>query len=249
MRHPILHGVLALACIAAVTPAGAAPQGIGQVHGTVFDEDRAGVAGLTVALIPDNGPTLYGTSTDMDGRYEFKGLDADVYTVLVVKPTGVIYRKDGIRVRALFRSIVDFHLGTDAPSTSIPVPHAVTGSGTDGDPASASPDLSIACALTGPEREPVPDAIVTVTPMNGTGALRRGLTDAGGACSLTGVPQGAYRLAARAPGFINWEIGPVTLDQPGGMSLSLTLTPYPMGFAGTVEDLLIPSDPVPPEKP
>ncbi len=247
MRRQLPPVALALALVAALASAGAAPKGIGQVHGTVFDKERKGVPGLTVALVPGAGATVYGTSTDMDGRYEFKGLDADVYTVMVVDRAGVIYRKDGIRVRSLFRSIVDFNLGTDAPAPSIPVPQPVTAA--DGDPAASSSELTIACTLTGADRQPVPDASVAATPTAGTGALRRAITDSGGACRLQGIPQGVYRLTARAPGFINWEIGPLTLDRPGGIGLSLALTPYPMGFAGTVEDLLIPTDPVPPHTP
>jgi len=243
LRHlPALALLWAMLC---AQPGAASPPGIGQVHGTVFDKDRKGVAGLTVALIPASGSTLYGTTTDSDGRYAFKGLDTDTYTVMVARAAAPGIRKDGIRVRALFRSIVDFNLATDPPAQAIPVPHPATPPA-DGDPADRAAAVSLACALTGPDGEPVPDASITLTPVEGAGSLRRARTDPGGECRLDDVPEGSYRVLASAPGFINWGIGPVTLAEPGNMKLALTLTAYPMGFHGTLEDLLIPADPVPP---
>jgi hypothetical protein len=93
--------------------------GIGQVNGTVLGPDRKGVPGLPVAVVPQDGRALYGTSTDPDGRYAVKGMPPGTYSVLVALPAGVV-RKDGIRIRPLFRSIVDFTVGSDTPAGTLP---------------------------------------------------------------------------------------------------------------------------------
>ncbi|MFQ5702279.1 MAG: carboxypeptidase-like regulatory domain-containing protein, partial [Acidobacteriota bacterium] len=100
--------LLAIA-FAAALPTSTAAQ-VGQVNGTVLDADSRQLPGASVALIPTSGSTIYGTSSGPDGRYAFKGLTSDTYNVVMSTPDGRIVRKNGVHVRALFRSIVDFKL-------------------------------------------------------------------------------------------------------------------------------------------
>lgn len=323
MRFPGVASA-ALAAIVALLSTGIAPAqlGIGQVNGTVFGADRKGAPGLPIAVVPSDGRFLYGTSTDADGRYALKGMPPGTYTVMVGLPSGVV-RKDGIRIRPLFRSIVDFTLGGDAPGATLPGLHASAGeaapasggaalafpagdgtvpaapeasrtaaaspaggsSGPGGPsslplaPAAASsgapsagaappatpvpstaasgaadaagtpvepaPGIAMTWTLMGPEKTSAPDAWVAAIPVQGAGALRRGRTDATGGARLAQVPVGQYHLLVRAPGFMTWRMGPLPLDGTGTISLMMTLVPYPMGFPGTLEDLLIPADPIP----
>jgi hypothetical protein len=48
---------------------------------------------------------------------------------------------------------------------------------------------------------------------------------------------------------MTWTLWPLAIREPGRLRLSLNLVPFPMGFAGTLEDLLIPADPIPPPRP
>ena len=249
-----------------------AQDAVGQVNGTVLGKDRKGVPGLTVAAIPPSGG-LYGTSTDEGGRYGFKGLEASTYSIVVVLPDGGISRKDGIRVRPLFRSIVDFNIGTDATGPSLPALELAAAAGTGGRsvpvagrtdgaavadanaPAAAQPTpdqapaASIACLVLGADRAAAPDAAITLTPVGGAGQLRRGRTDPDGRCLIPGVSSGTYRLSVRTPGFITWSLGPLPIKSSGGFKLSLLLVPFPLGFEGTLEDKLVPADPIAPAKP
>ncbi|HZI94803.1 MAG TPA: carboxypeptidase-like regulatory domain-containing protein [Patescibacteria group bacterium] len=228
-----------------------AQEAVGQVNGTVLGKDRKGVAGLTVAAIPPTGG-LYGTSTDEGGRYGFKGLAASTYSIVVVLPDGGISRKDGIRVRPLFRSIVDFNIGTDAAGASLPALETAVDANAPAQPPpdpSAPNAASIACLVVGADRAAAPDAAVTLTPVGGAGQLRRGRTDPDGRCLIPGVPAGAYRISVRTPGFISWSLGPLPIKTSGGFKLSLLLVPFPLGFEGTLEDKLVPADPIAPARP
>jgi len=267
--------------------------GIGQVNGTVFGPDRKGVPGLPVAVVPLGGGALYGTSTDSDGRYAIKGMPPGTYSVVLGLPDGAV-RKDGIRIRPLFRSIVDFTLGgervaatlpplrggadvskpaaaavaagivtpVEAPTEAPPAPPASPAppegpspaaiesgpaqDGTDGSAAAApAAELALTWTLQGPEKASAPDAWVAAIPVKGAGALRRGRTDAEGGARLTEVAAGSYGLLVRAPGFMTWRMGPLPVDGSGEIHIALTLVPFPMGFEGTLEDLLIPADPIP----
>jgi len=234
--------VLVTAALLAVAGGALIAQGgSGQLNGTIFDERNKGIAGLSIALVSEQGSTLYGTNSGEEGRYAFKGLEAGVYSVVVAFPAGGVERKDGIRVRPLFRSIVDFHVSRPPTEGTIPAPRA------QADPdAEAAKSLSIRCLLLDPDRQPVPDIHVSLTPVDGTGRLERARTDPDGACILPDVEAGDYRLSASAPGYMTWSLGPLRLEGEGRLSLSLLLVPFPMGFPGTIEDLLIPPDPIPP---
>ncbi len=227
----------------ASAPQGQAPalaQAVGQINGTLYNAGRKGVAGLSVVVVAQPGPHIYGTTSDQAGRYLLKGLEAGTYGVAVAAPAGVA-RKDAIRVRPLFRSIVDFTVPADLQAAAPPAP----------EPAASAPDpgsqeIAIACLVTDREREPIADATILLTPVEGAGRPRRGRTGADGRCRLEEVPPGAYRIAARAPGFMSWSHGPFDVRKPGELRLSLTLVTFPMGFEGTLDDLLIPVDPIPP---
>ena len=227
-------------CLSVMAPQWA-QEGSGQVNGTVLDKNKKGIAGLSVAAIGQPGTTIYGTSTDEGGRYALKGLEASTYSVIVYQHGGGTTRKDSIRVRPLFRSIVDFNVvGTAAPGT-IPALEA-----TSAEQAAGAP--SLICALSGPDRAPVTDARVSLTPVEGSGQLRRGRTGPQGECKLDEIPAGTYRIVAKAPGFITWGLAPVPLSGSGALKLVLSLAPFPMGFEGTLDDLLVPTDPIPPTK-
>lgn len=239
-RAAMLAAALALVIAALVTVAGA-QTGTGQINGQVFDKARKGVPGLTVAAFGEALPLIYGTSTDRDGRYAFRGLAVGTYAVVVAPAGRSPLRKDGIRVRPLFRSIVDFTLGGDAPAEVLPPvsPAPVEGADTG---------LVLDCSVTGPEREAVPGIAITLTPMEGSGQLRRARTEADGTCVLREIDPGRYRVAVRAPGFMTWGLGPVAIDGSGKVSLSLSLVTFPLNFKGTVEDALVPADPIPPPR-
>lgn len=231
---------LGLVLVAFGTAAAVAQEPVCQINGTIFGKDRKGVPGLTVAAIAASG-SIYGTSSDEGGRYAFKGLQTDTYTIVVELPAAGVSRKDGIRARPLFRSIVDFNLVADAPGESPPALQPAEpkdGAGATG--------VSFACVLSGADREPAPDVGIIFTPIDGAGQLRRGRTDPDGRCQLADVPLGTYRISVRAPGFITWSLGPIPLKSAGSLKLSLQLVPFPMGFEGTLEDKLVPSDPIPP---
>ena len=264
--------ILTIAAIAAAFAAPAHAQ-VGQVNGTLTDTNRKPISGASVALIPKQIPTIYGTSSGVDGRYSFSGLPSDVVSVVVLPPgrTGRA-RKDGIRVRALFRSIVDFDLAETAtsdapvPSPAVPVaapaapaaaaappeagPPSETGEGGQ-PPAPAQPAgpaaTSLSCTVMGPDQKPVTEASVMVLAVKSDeGTTRRGRTDGKGACRLTDIAPGTYRILVRAPGFVTWYLGPVPLKQPGDLKLLLTMAAFPLGFEGTLEDMLVPMEPIPP---
>lgn len=310
---------LSLLCLAATTPGAAAVPGvgIGQVNGTVFDSARKGVPGLSVAVIPEDGRALYGTSTDADGRYGVRGMPPGLYSVIVAVPGGGV-RKDAIRIRPLFRSIVDFNLApqptavdlpglTAGPVTTPGQPAAPAplspsspagipgpwgdlgqdpGSGKSGAPAppadgasgppsapgggevfggqpaetgeppaasAARPEaadghpegMAITWVLKGPEQISAPDAWVAAIPAGGEGHLRRDRTRPDGGTRLEGVAPGTYSLLVKAAGFMTWRLGPLPLKGDGELAVTMSLIPYPMGFKGTIEDVLIPFDPIP----
>jgi hypothetical protein len=243
----VILGAQVVPALAAEPPAIPAPpalqEPIGQVNGTVFGQGQKGVVGLAVALIPQAGSAIHGTSTENGGRYAFKGLQIGTYSVIVSLPAGGVLRKDGIRIRPLFRSIVDFTLATETPQSSLPSVKAPPG---DEGGAAA---LSLSCTLLASDRSAVPDALVTLTPVEGQGRFRRGRTGAAGDCAIGDLPAGRYRISAKAPGFLTWGLGPLALEGSGALTLSLTLVAFPMGFGGTIEDLLLPADPIPPPPP
>ena len=213
-----------------------------QVGGQVLDARGKGVAGLPVAAIPQSGGWLYGTTTDEAGRYTFKGLQTNTYGIVVVLPTASLLRKDAVRVRPLFRSIVDFRTPDALPASATSVPPVI---------ASEQPsELSVICAVMASDRTPVPDALVTMTPMamDGSinGALRLARSGLDGLARMPTMPSASYRIAVRVPGMITWSLGPVELRGSGTLALRLSMTAFPLGFEGTIEDLLIPIDPIPP---
>lgn len=258
---------MTIAVLAAAAPAHAQ---VGQLNGTLTDAKRKPISGASVALIPKQIPTIYGTSSGVDGRYSFSGLPSDVVSVVVLPPgrTGRA-RKDGIKVRALFRSIVDFDLAetatSDAPVPSPAVPAAAPAavappdagppseSGEGGQPAAAPSQpaeptaSSLSCTVMGPDQKPVTEASVMVLAVKSDeGTTRRGRTDGRGACRLTDIPPGTYRILVRATGFVTWYLGPVPLKKPGDLKLLLTMAAFPLGFEGTLEDMLVPMEPIPP---
>ncbi len=284
LGHGVRRARLALPAAAILAVVLAAPAGaqVGQVNGTLTDVNRKPISGASVALIPKQSPTIYGTSSGEDGRYSFSGLPTDIVSVVVLPPgrTGRA-RKDGIRVRALFRSIVDFDLAetatSDAPVPSpamvVPAPAAPP----ETEPAPAPPEAesppeppeteptlaaaegerppqsphpaatsSLSCTVLGPNQKPVTEASVMVLPAQGEGTPRRGRTDGAGACRLSDIAPGTYRILVRAPGFVTWYLGPVPLENTGDLKLLLTMAAFPLGFEGTLEDLLVPMEPIPP---
>lgn len=234
-----LTAVFLLVCAAPAM----AQVGTGQTHGTVFDSRREGVAGLTVALIPEAGPIIMGTTTDEAGIYAFRKLAGGTYSVVLRDPGVGVARKDGVRVRPLFRSIVDFNvpadLGDHTVPAPVPAPSPATADGSDG-------TIVLTGTVVDVQGNPVPDASVKLTPFEAQGRLGRSRTDQAGRCQIPLTP-GTYRIVVSAPGFMTWSLAPVPLEGTGSLSLSLVLVSFPMGFEGTLEDLLLPQDPIPPE--
>ena len=80
--------------------------------------------------------------------------------------------------------------------------------------------------------------------INGAVRLARSALD--GLARMPEMPSASYRIAVRVPGMITWSLGPVELRGSGPLALRLSMTAFPLGFEGTIEDLLIPIDPIPP---
>jgi len=248
MKTLALGIVLGLAAVSLA----AAQEPVCQVNGTVLGKDRKGLPGLTVAAIMETGGVIYGTSTYEDGHYALKGLKAGSYSVVVVLPGNLVSRKDAIRLRPLFRSIVDFNLTSDAPGSSLPAITPVAAPPPDAEQAAggrAEASISVTCALSGTDRAPTPDATLVLTPVEGAGRRRQGRTDSAGMCVVSDVPPGDYHMSVRAPGFITWSLGPAAMKEPGSLKVTLLLVPFPMNFEGTLEDKLVPADPIPPATP
>ena len=109
------------------------------------------------------------------------------------KTRAVRKRTNAVRVRPLFRSIVDFRTPDALPASATSVPPVI---------ASEQPtELSVICAVMASDRTPVPDALVTMTPMamDGSinGAMRLARSGLDGLARMPTMPSASYRIAVR----------------------------------------------------
>jgi hypothetical protein len=215
--------------------------GRGQVSGTVLTPNRQPVKGASVGLILQGGQEVYGTSTGEDGRYSLKGLRTGVYSVLVMDPGGSILRKERVNARPLFRNIVDFQTapagtaGPHVPSFEVPTQA--------GEPV----NFDMTGLLKTAEGETIPEAWIVVAPLGAEAPSLRARTDAEGRFRLLRIQVGYYRITVKSLGHITWSLGPILYAEPGEVYLELTLTAFHLGQPQSVDDLLVPVEPFPPE--
>jgi carboxypeptidase family protein len=217
------------------------PAPSGQVSGAVYSPSRAPVRGASVALVPETGEEMYGTSTGEDGIYGLKDLKPATYSVLVKDSGGSLLRKDHVHARPLFRNIVDFITETSgAQQPHLPALPAAPEGGTP-------PMFDLSGLLTGTDGSSIPEVWVTLSPMGGESPELRARSDAEGRFKLLRIPTGYYRITARSLGHVTWSLGPLLFGEAGERSLRLTLLPFPLGHPQNPEDLIVPVEPVPPE--
>jgi hypothetical protein len=221
-------------------PASALPFS-GQISGTVFTRTRGIVGSASVVVVGSSGERLYGTSTDEHGRYAVKGLEKDDYAILVMDPSGTLLRKGNVKVRPLFRNLVDFV--TEPPGAPEPLLPRLPEP-----PAGQRPqDLSVTTTLVTKEGLPISEAWVNVVPLQGEAPSQRARSDPRGNVRLAGLSTGYYRITARALGHVTWSLGPLLLEGGGEKSLKLILLPFPLGHREKIENLLVPVEPATPD--
>lgn len=211
----------------------------GQISGNVYTRDKKMLSGTTVAVVGSSGDSLHGSSTDPKGHYAVGDLEKDDYSVIVVPPSGAVLRKDGVRVRPLFRNLVDFVVDPGGPPAAMPpqIPEAVAEKGGT---------FALAVHLTTTEGRTVPEARVTVARVQGDAGSLTARTDAGGDAGFTGLRTAYYRITVRALGHVTWSLGPVLLQGSGAKSLDVRLMPFPLGHKEKIENLVVPIDPASP---
>ncbi len=214
----------------------------GQISGTVYTAQNQPVQGASVVVIDEEGDSVHGSSTNPRGRYILTNLQRATYSVLVMDPGGNVLRKDRVRVRPLFRNLVDFVTEPEGspPAHVHPLPPPPGGE--------EPPTLDLKGTLVTTDDEPIPEAWVTVSAMSEEEYTLRARTDAEGRFRLLRVPPGHYRISARALGHITWSLGPILLRGGKEVALRLSLLPFPLGHPENLEDMAIPVEPVPPEK-
>jgi len=245
VRGAVIAGLLlapALLPSAASARDGAPPAGpAGQVSGTIITPSRQVVKGASVALIPEGGGELYGTSTGEDGRYALRNLANGSYAILVMDPDGNILRKERVNVRPLFRNLVDFI----TEPAGAPPPHIPALQPPGAGEAPATIDIT-GLVITNDDR-PISEAWLTLRPMGIEAPLLRARTDAEGRFRLLHVQGGSFQITARGLGHVTWTIGPLLFEPGRNVVVRLTLLPFLLGHPMNPEDFLVPVSPLPPE--
>lgn len=213
----------------------------GQISGTVFDQAKHPVSGASVAVLGAEGSTIHASNTDTRGRYALKGLARDEYAVLVMDPSGTLLRKDKVRVRPLFRNLVDFVTGPAGAQQ--PVQPALPGGESHN-----LPPFDLKVSMETQDGVPVSEAWFTAAPLSGEHPVRRARTSATGELLLEGLPAGYYRFTARALGHVTWSLGPLLMQGQEERELLLTLMPFPLGHKERIENLLVPVQPALPDR-
>jgi hypothetical protein len=90
---------------------------------------------------------------------------------------------------------------------------------------------------------------VALVPVSGDGDRHFARTDAGGRVEFSQVAARRYRLTASAPGFLSVRTEQLILGGGQVERVAVILTPYPLDFSGSLEDLLPPEEPLPPARP
>lgn len=216
-----------------------------EMRGTVMETGTLRTLTGAVAMLStgEEGAARYLTSTDSDGRFEFHGLPAAAYTLEVSLAGYRVGRKGALQVRPPFRSIVALYLERGAdPGGAEPAasPGAAEGGSAGGAP--------LTVTLSDRERKPIPEGLVAVVPVDGEGERRYGRTDAAGQIEFESLPPRRYRLTAGAPGYLTVRSERIALGGSAPASVAVILTPYPLNFAGSLDDLLPPDEPLLPRR-
>lgn len=254
-RRPAARLLLALAALATCGAAPAAwasaAPGQSEVRGTALEQgSRRPLTGAIATLHCESEKGLtFLTSTDPAGRFVFHGLPPGAYSLEVSLAGYRTGHKGALDVRPPFRSIIEVLLEAGAdPGSSVPdagadaAPPAAAGE-------AAAADATLTVMLLNREQQPVPEGVVALVPVAGEGDRRFARSDAGGRVEFGSVPARRYRLTVSAPGFLSVRTEKLVLGGAPAERVAVILTPYPLDFAGSLEDLLPPEEPLPPARP
>lgn len=229
-----------LSALAAQAGAPAASGAQAEMRGTALEAgSRRPLAGAVAALHSESDAGLHFlTSSDSSGRFLFQTLPAGVYSLEVTLAGYRSAGKKGLEIRPPFRSIIEMALerGAEAGAER---PAADGGAG--GPPAQGTGEASgipFAFTLMDREQKPVPEGIVALVALGGDEPRRSAKTDSGGNVSFEGLQPRRYRLTASAPGFLSVRSERIDLSGVTRARVTVILTPYPLDFAGNLEDLL-----------
>jgi hypothetical protein len=231
------------------------------MRGTVMETGTLRTLTGAVAMLSagEDAAARYLTSTDSDGRFEFHGLPAGAYTLEVSLAGYRVGRKGALQVRPPFRSIVALYLERGAatqgaepaarPGSAAGGPSAPSAGGAPGaQEGVAAGGAPLTVTLSDRERKPIPEGLVAVVPVEGEGERRYGRTDAAGRIEFESLPPRRYRLTAGAPGYLTVRSERIALGGSAPASVAVILTPYPLNFAGSLDDLLSPDEPLLPRR-
>ncbi len=246
--RPSVWIALVLALAAGSTPLLAAARS--EMRGTVFESGkRTSLTGAVAMLYSraDNG-AHYLTSSDPQGRFMFHSLSRGTYDLEVTLPGYRTGRKINLQVRPPFRSIVEVLLEPGAEPDTPPAPVDTTAVAANEEILEEENGIALTLQLTGPENEPVPEGLASLVPLSFEGNRRYERSDLQGKVTFTALRPGRYRLVASAPGYLTVRSERIDLT-PGGIShVIVILTPYPLDYAGNLEDLLPPEEPLLPRR-
>ncbi len=190
------------------------------------------VVGASVRISPENDRSRYLlTSTDGRGLLETMDLPDGDYQVRVTKDGLAPVTKSAVTVRFPFRPVVEVEM---APGSSMEaVPAAVYSE----DP------LELTGRILTRNGDPVPDATVRLTRMDGAGDPVRIRSGEDGALAGSGLAPGSWEFEVRGVGFLSIRS---ILDLDGPVRVVALLIPQPAGYLAPALDLLPEEQPVPP---
>lgn len=261
----------AAAALALGLALGAAPRALSvpsapaqaELRGTALESGtRRPLTGAVATLHSESDPgSHYLTSSDPAGRFVFQGLPAGAYSLEVSLAGYRTARKAALEVRPPFRSIIEVLLeaGPDPAPAAGPPPSPLAGeerepgAGAAGSGAAARGPAegsqgALTVTLWDREQRPVPEGLVALVPADGEGERRTGRTDASGRIEFAALPSLRYRLTASAPGYLTVRADRLALERGSAARVSVILTPYPLDFAGSLEDLIPPEEPLRPPR-
>ncbi len=246
--RPAVWIVLVLAVTAGPTPLPAAVRS--EMRGTALEAGKhtplTGAVVMLYSQVEDG--THYLTSSDPQGHFLFHSLSRGTYDLEVTLPGYRTGRKTDLQVRPPFRSIVEVLLEPGAEPETSPTPVDTPAVAADEEIPERGKGVVLTLQLTGPDNEPVPEGLTSLVPLSFGGNRRYERSDLQGNVSFTGQPPGRYRLVASAPGYLTVRSERIDLA-PGGVShVIVILTPYPLDYAGNLEDLLPPEEPLLPRR-
>ena len=248
LLRPSVWIVLVLALAAGCTPLPAAIHS--EMRGTALESGKhTPLTGAVVMLYSqvENG-THYLTSSDPQGRFLFHSLSRGTYDLEVTLPGYRTGRKTDLQVRPPFRSIVEVLLEPGAEPETPPAPVDTPVGAADEDIPEGENGVSLTLQLTGPNNEPVPEGLASLVPLSFGGSRRYERSDLQGNVSFAGQRPGRYRLVASAPGYLTVRSERIDLALGEISHVIVILTLYPLDYAGNLEDLLPPEEPLLPQR-